>query len=93
MNFGGVMKIFAGSFLSPLVHIARWAHMHRFLPVCLSVTFLKIHTSESIIGRSLTDYTLRKKSFKQLGKVLFAVTGRAHCQRQVAFFLSVLQFM
>ncbi len=27
----------AHSFFSPPVHIARWAHMHRFLSVCLSV--------------------------------------------------------
>ncbi len=32
------------------------ALMHRFLSVCLSVTLLKIHISESIIGRGLKLY-------------------------------------
>ncbi len=32
------------SFLSPPEHIARWAHMHRFLSVCLSVRLSVCHT-------------------------------------------------
>ncbi len=45
-------------FLSPPVHIARWAHMHRFLSVCLSVRlsvchWIIIHISKSIIAMNL----------------------------------------
>ncbi len=33
-NFGGPKNC---QFLSPPVQVAQWAHMHRFLSVCLSV--------------------------------------------------------
>ncbi len=89
------------SFLSPPVQVARWALMHRFLSVvCLSVvwTWPKrgkiIHISGSIKVRNLklyhnilaSDYTLRKIHFSNWVRHYIAVTGRAHCQRQVAFF-------
>ena len=38
---------FLCNIFSPPLHIARWAHMHRFLSICPSVTLLKIHISES----------------------------------------------
>ena len=45
-------------FLSPPVHIAQWAHMHRFPSVCPSVRlsichWIIIHISESIIAMNL----------------------------------------
>ncbi len=43
-------------FLSKPVHIARWAHMHRFLSIRLSVChwiILVIHISKSIIALNL----------------------------------------
>ncbi len=43
------------------------------LSVCLSIILLKIHISESII---MWEKRIR----------IFALAGRAHCQRQVAFF-------
>ncbi len=44
-------------FLSPPVHIARWAHMHRFLPVQPSVRhWIMIHISKSIIAINLKIY-------------------------------------
>ncbi len=36
---------------------------------------------------SVTDYTLRKKLMSANAQGVFAETGRAHCQRQVAFFI------
>ncbi len=56
------------------------------------MSLIKIDISENIIGRSLkpqyepimSDYTLRK-SMSANGYGVIAVTGRAHCQRQVAF--------
>ena len=58
--------------------------------VRLSVTILKIHISESIIGRNMKLYhsnsTLSEKITSANGYGIIAVTGRAHCQRQVAFF-------
>ncbi len=56
--------------LSPPVHFARWAHMRRFLSVCLSVNLIKIHISESIIGRSLKLYHSIKHLYVHLRKIL-----------------------
>ncbi len=61
------------------------AHMHRFLSVChwTIIHWTIIHISESIAF--VSDYTLGKiVSANRRG--IFALTGRAHCQRQVAFF-------
>ncbi len=48
------------TFWAHLCIFARWAHMRRFLSVCLSirlsVTLLKFHISESIIDRGLKLY-------------------------------------
>ncbi len=57
--------------------------MRRFLSVCLSLSTI-IHISENIIARSTTSTTLRMSVMSE--NVFFAVTGRAHCRRQVAFF-------
>ncbi len=68
------------------------------LSVCLSVVCLdftkdwtRIHISESIIGRCLKLYHndwlhSQKKIMSASGYGIIALTGRAHCQRQVAFF-------
>ncbi len=93
------LKPHTNLFLGPPVHIARWAHMHRFLSVRPSITLLKIHISESIIGRSLKLYQFkvfvcvsvisgRVRIIAQMQSigVLISLTGRAHCQRQVAYF-------
>ncbi len=56
-------------FFSPPVHIARWADVHCFLSVRPSVTLLKIHISESIIGRSLKLYHSMKNLLMYLGKI------------------------
>ncbi len=59
-------------FLSPPVHVARWAHRRHFLSVCLSVC---LSVSIWLFSRSC----LRKcMSHVQ-------ITRWAHCQRQVAF--------
>ncbi len=42
-----IKSIEVQGFLSPLVHIAQWAHMRRFLSVCHT-----FHISESIIASS-----------------------------------------
>ncbi len=42
-----------GQFLSPPMHVARWAHMHRFPSVC---HWTIIHISESIIAMNLKLY-------------------------------------
>ncbi len=60
--------------------------------VCLSVNLIKIHISESIIARSLKLLcllltTLWDKFILANGQSIIAFTGRAHCQRQVAFFM------
>ena len=52
------------------------------LSVCLS-HLIKIDISESTVARILT--TLSEKSTSANGYGNVAVTGRAHCQRQVAF--------
>ena len=45
------------AFLSPPVHVARWAHMHRCLSVRPSVChWTIIHISESIIAMNLKLY-------------------------------------
>ncbi len=91
-NSPGLRYIYYIWFLSPPVHIARWAHMHRFLSVCPSVRhWTKIHNSESIIDRSMKLYhsslltTLWEKFMSANVHGIFALTGRAHCQCQVAF--------
>ena len=44
------------TFLSPPVHIAWWAHMHRFLSVRPSVChWIIIHISESILIENVTN--------------------------------------
>ncbi len=58
----------------------RWAHMHRFLSVRLPVChWIIIHISGSILHS-------KKKIISANEQGIIAVTGRAHCQRQVAFF-------
>ena len=65
------------------MHIARWAHMHCSLSVRLSICHTyKIHIIlEGIMGRSLKLY------MSAYGYGIIAVTGRAHCQHQVAFLI------
>ena len=45
----------------------------------IHISTLSLHDPLFVL---VTDYTLRW----QIGKTLFVLTGRAHCQRQVAFF-------
>ena len=61
--------------------VGSYASLSVRLSVCLSVCLLhliKIHSSESI--------TLWEKFMWANGHGIIALTGRAHCQRQVAFF-------
>ena len=83
------------------MQLARFAHMCHFLSVCLSSVWtgpkvldnniqIKIAMSKDklrilictfvLVTETVTDYMLRKIN------VIIAVTGRAHCQLQVAFF-------
>ncbi len=78
------------------MYIARWARMRRFLSVRPSVTFDKINIYENIIGRSLKLYhsmsiclylsLLHSEKIWAYGHGIIEMTGRARCQRQVAFF-------
>ncbi len=81
-------RLFAGcsAFLSPSVHIAQWAGMHRFLSVRLSVTFDKNSYLRKLRKNFVGIPTLVTIS-------LIALTGRAHCQCQVAFFFKFHPFI
>ncbi len=66
------------SIFSPPVHIARWAHMRCFLSVC--------HTFKNLSLELYHSMYLPLPTFVSAnGHCVIALTGRAHCQRQVAF--------
>ncbi len=81
-------------FLSPPVQFAQWAHMQRFPSVCLYVwTGPKIRLDKKFISQKVlylgvwnfTELIILAKWISIIG-----MTGRTHCQRQVAFFIFFL---
>ncbi len=83
---------FVQRFFSPPVHLAWWAHMRRFPSVCPwryqnaldNNSYLQKCMS---IGLYLLFTTLSQKFISANGHGIPTETGRAHCQRQVAFFI------
>ena len=69
---------------SPPVHIARWAHMRCFLSVCHT---FKNSSLELYHSMYLPLATLCEKFMSANGHCVIALTGRAHCQCKIAFFI------
>ncbi len=57
--------------------------------VILSISGWAIYKNDVLV----TDYTLRKKIMSANAHGIIALTGRAHCQRQVAFLKMGLTFI